>query len=112
MRWFWLTLFGVCTCGFGFVFMLPWYLQLQHTVVTVTDRRVQLSTGWFSKSSSELLLDHIQNITLRQSAFQRMLGAGDLGISSSGQSGIELEVKGIQHCEALKALIDEYRHED
>lgn len=109
MRLFWLSMLALFTCGFGLVFMLPWYLQLQHTVLTVTNRRVQLTTGWFTKASSELMLDHIRNVTLNQTALQRMVGAGDLGISSSGQSGVELQVKGIQRCDELKALVDAHR---
>ena len=108
----WLTLLGVCTCGLGFVVMVPWWVELAYTRLEVTNRRVRLSKGFWTKTSSELLLDHVRNVTVRQGVTQRMVDAGDVGISSSGQSDIELQVVGLKHPEQLRELIDSYRSDD
>lgn len=111
-RLFWLTLLGVCTCGLGFVVMAPWWFEVAWTEIEVTNRRVRLSKGFWTRTSSELMIDHVRNVTVRQGVTQRMVDAGDVGISSSGQSDIELEVVGLKHPNELRDLLDSYRSED
>jgi hypothetical protein len=38
-----------------------------------------------------------------------MIGSGSLGISSAGQSGVEIAVSGIPYVEQIKDIIDQHR---
>ena len=62
------------------------------------------------RHTSEVLHDHVRNIEIRQSFLQRITNVGYLGISSSGQDGIEIEIKDLPKPYELKALIDKYRN--
>ena len=60
--------------------------------------------------TSEVLHDHVRNVEIRQSFLQRITKVGSLGISSSGQDGIEIEVRDMPKPYELKSLIDAYRN--
>jgi uncharacterized membrane protein YdbT with pleckstrin-like domain len=108
-RFFWLAVIAVLTCGLGLVLLVPWWVRLHFTRLLVTNHRVTLTEGVFSKRSSEVLLEHIRNVSVEQTPLQRMVGVGDVGISCSGQSEIELNVQGLRDPHALKRIIDENR---
>lgn len=102
-------LIGLFTCGLGWLLFVPWYIELSNTRLVVTNKRVTLVRGFASKRSSEVLLEHIRNVTVLQRPAQRMFNAADVGISSSGQSDVELVVKGLANPFAMKKLVDQHR---
>ncbi|WZO97547.1 PH domain-containing protein [Isosphaeraceae bacterium EP7] len=95
--------------GVGFLILLCWWLHCQGTTLTVTNRRTVLRTGILSKRLSDIRNEDVRNIQLNQSFFQRILGVGSVGISSSGQSGVEIDVAGIPDPEQVRALLNQYR---
>ena len=62
-----------------------------------------------SKFTNEILHSHVRNIQINQSIFQRLMHVGSIGISSSGQAGIEIFIRGIPHPYDVKRIIDQYR---
>lgn len=95
--------------GVGLIILLIWYLRTLGTKLTVTSEQTTLRRGLLSKSTNDVFHENVRNIIVRQSVFQRMMGTGYVGISSSGQSDIEIEVNGIPDPELVKELIDECR---
>ncbi|MEM8706508.1 MAG: PH domain-containing protein [Actinomycetota bacterium] len=63
------------------------YLQWNTTNFVVTNERVISRTGIVSKEGIEIPLDRINTVFFNQSIFERMIGAGDLGIESAGEGG-------------------------
>lgn len=61
----------------------------------VTSQRVIAQSGLLSRRVDEIEIQDIRNITLEQSFFQRILGVGDIGISSAGGEGIEVRFDGV-----------------
>ncbi len=57
---------------------------------TITDRRVILDTGVFSRASKVIALDRVQDIATNQSLLGRMLGYGRIEIDSAGAAGAEV----------------------
>src|SRR5205807_9537589 len=53
----------------------------------VTDRRVILEEGVFSRSSKVIALDRVQAIATRQSLLRRLFGFGHIGTDSAGAAG-------------------------
>lgn len=53
----------------------------------VTSERVISRSGVFAKSGIEIPLDRINTVFFNQTVFERMLGAGDLGVESAGEAG-------------------------
>ena len=87
-----------------------WYVTAHLWVkLTISNKRTIRHEGIIRRHTSEVLHDHVRNVAIKQSFLQRMLNVGYIGISSSGQDGIEIEVRDIPRPYAVKALIDEYR---
>jgi uncharacterized membrane protein YdbT with pleckstrin-like domain len=63
------------------------YLTWTTTNFVVTSERVISRTGVISKSGIEIPLDRINTVFFNQSIFERIIGAGDLGIESAGEGG-------------------------
>ena len=99
----------LCLVLVGFVMFLIWWLKCKGTTLTVTSDRTRLRRGILSKSVTEVWHQDVRNVQLNQTFFQRIFSVGTLGISSAGQSGLEISVSGIPEPERVKALIDQYR---
>ena len=63
------------------------YVQWTTTNFVVTSERVVSRTGVISKAGIEIPLDRINTVFFNQSIFERIIGAGDLGIESAGEGG-------------------------
>lgn len=104
----------VLTCilslvGVGLVIFLVWWLRCKGTTLTITNDRTKLRRGILSKSITEVWHQDVRNVQLKQTFFQRIFDVGSLGISSSGQSGVEIFVSGIPDPAGVKDLIDKHR---
>lgn len=95
--------------GIGAIALLIWWLDKLGTTLIVTDRRTTLRRGILSKSTNEVLHEHIRNIQIVQGMFQRLMGVGRISLSSSGQSDVEITVAGIPDPEGVKRVIDAHR---
>lgn len=89
-----------------------WWLIGSHYWVklSISNKRTVRQEGIIRRSTSEVLHDHVRNVEIRQTFLQRIMNVGYLGISSSGQEGIEIEVADVPKPYELKALIDKYRN--
>ncbi|MEW4530542.1 PH domain-containing protein [Maioricimonas sp. JC845] len=99
----------LCLVGVGVVILLVWYIQTLGTELQVTNKRTILRKGLLSKYTSEVWHDNVRNVQIRQSFFQRIMDVGWIGISSAGQSGLEIAVAGIPNPEEAKEIIDRFR---
>ena len=107
-------LFIVCVLliaafGLGLVLLLVWWIQTLGTTLTVTNDQTTLRRGILSKYTNDVFHENVRNIQVRQSFLQRILNVGWVGISSAGQSGVEIEVDGIPDPEMVKQIIDDHR---
>lgn len=99
----------LCATGIGFIIFLVWWLKTIGTQLIVTDDQITLRKGIFSKYTSDVYHSDVRSVQIKQSFMQRILDVGDIDISSAGQSGIEIEIKGIRQPELVRELIDTYR---
>lgn len=63
------------------------YTRWATTNMVLTTDRLILRAGVFAKSGRELPLERINDLTYRQSFFERLIGAGDLLVESGGERG-------------------------
>lgn len=63
------------------------YLKWVTTNFVVTTDRVIFRQGVVAKHGIQIPLDRVNNVAMRQSLFERLLGAGDLTIESAGEDG-------------------------
>src|SRR4051794_10196725 len=73
------------------LFCLGWfgirYAKWANTNFVVTTDRVIHRVGVVAKKGIEIPLERINTVFFNQSIFERMLGAGDLGVESAGERG-------------------------
>jgi uncharacterized membrane protein YdbT with pleckstrin-like domain len=65
------------------------YSRWATTNFVVTNERVVSRMGVVAKKGIEIPLDRINTVFFHQSFFERLIGAGDLGIESAGEGGRE-----------------------
>ena len=70
----------------------------------VTDRRILHKIGVFAHETRQCPLERIQDITVDQSFWGRLLGYGDLAIETASESG-QIRFPTIEHPEALRTAI-------
>jgi uncharacterized membrane protein YdbT with pleckstrin-like domain len=80
-------------CALLLLFCLAWfgirYAKWSTTNFVVTSDRVIHRYGVVAKHGIEIPLERINTVFFNQSIFERLLGAGDLGIESAGERGAE-----------------------
>lgn len=112
----WLLLLAILTAmtaGSGIIFTGPIaaliIMSTRARQLTITDRRVVLRHGLFSKHTTEVRHVDVRNIQVSQGVLARLLGFGAIGISSAGQSGVEIAIGGIPDPEAVAESIRRLR---
>ena len=94
--------------GIGALSFAPlavWWLRCWSVTLTVTSHRTRLRRGIIARYETEVRHKDVRNVVVDQTAWQRLWGIGSLGISSSGQSGFEINVDGVIGPARLKTLI-------
>ncbi|MFK7758504.1 MAG: PH domain-containing protein [Phycisphaerales bacterium] len=104
----WFFLFVPLAVG-GTGLIAWWWIDRLGASFEITTKRTIMHRGFFSKSSSEVVHDNIRNIQIDQTFLQRATNVGRIGISSSGQDGIEIQVNHLANPASLKDIIDLYR---
>lgn len=105
----WLAILGgvVALAGFGVLFV--WWLKTMSAALVVTNKRTIQKKGILARSTSEVVHDNIRNIQIDQTFWQRVWGVGSIGISSSGQDGIEIQLNDLKGPKEIRKIIDLYR---
>ena len=101
----------IAVFGLGLLILLLWWVKILGTTLTVTDERTTLRKGILSKYINEVYHTDVRNVQISQSFFQRIFDVATIGISSAGQSGLEIEVQGIRQPQKIKGIIDQYRRQ-
>ncbi len=86
-----------------------WVVVTRGKALEVTNKRAIEHRGLLSKSTDEVMLDHIRNFRVDQTFLQRLLGIGSVGIASSGQEGIEVEMEDLPNPHRIREIVDLYR---
>ena len=68
------------------------WIRWRSIVYTLTDQRIKLESGVFSRSEKIIPIDRIQDCTTRQSLIGRILGYGRVEVDAAGAQGAEVLV--------------------
>ncbi|MEZ6144874.1 MAG: hypothetical protein R3B91_05440 [Planctomycetaceae bacterium] len=93
----------------GLILLLIWYLQTRATTLIVTNEQTTLRKD-FSPGNQRCVPRERPQHPGETDVLSTDDGVGYVGISSSGQSGLEIEVNGIPDPDRVKEIIDEHRH--
>lgn len=86
-----------------------WKVKTLSAALEITNKRTVMRTGLLSRATSEVVHDNIRNVQVTQTFWQRLWRVGTLGLSSSGQDGIEIQIGDIPNPDRVREVIDAYR---
>ena len=73
---------------------------------TITNRRVFVRHGLVSVQEQTARLERVQDVTLRQTLFDRIFGVGRLAIDTAGSEGGALEFKALTEPTHVREILD------
>jgi len=77
--------------------LVPAFYHLKHKIVryTLTDSKIEIDEGLISKTTRNVPLRTIQDVTVSATVAQRMLGFGNLIIENAGETHSQIVLKNI-----------------
>ncbi|MCP5057011.1 MAG: PH domain-containing protein [bacterium] len=100
------------TNGAGYLFGLPGplligiaYLGVRATSYTVTSERVIRKKGLFSPKTSEVAASDIEHVLVKQGSTERLLGIGNVVITTTDPSQPEIIFAGVQSPRKVAGMI-------
>jgi uncharacterized membrane protein YdbT with pleckstrin-like domain len=88
------------------------WIKRSTTHYTVTDSRIHIRTGLFSRHEHSTQLSRVQNVNVTQSIMERLLGIGDVDWDTAGTEEAESEFRfvGIEDPSSLVRIVDQRLH--
>lgn len=87
-------------------------LPLSFTKYSITEEKILIETGFFSKNEEEIRLYRIMDVTLRRSFGQRIFGVGTIHCCSADKSTPEFDIKSIKDSVNIKNLLSDMIEEE
>jgi membrane protein YdbS with pleckstrin-like domain len=91
--------------GVAAVYALLWWVQTRFTTLKITNRRTTLRRGLLARDTSEVRHRDVRNLQVNQTTLERLLGVGDIAISSAGQDDLEINVKGVPDPQKIASIV-------
>lgn len=82
-----ITWAGLALVGLALLWLAEEFLRWRSTNFVVTTDRLIYRSGLLAKNGKEIPLERINDISFKQSVWERLIGAGDLLIESGGEQG-------------------------
>lgn len=93
----------IAAFGLGLLILLFWYLKTKALKLTVSEHEIILEKGLLSKEHSEINIDSIRTIRVKQSFFNRIFGVGTIEIFTAGDNP-EVVAKGMPEPNRIREL--------
>ena len=74
----------IAAFGLGLIILFIWFVRTRTTKLTITDTEVIYEEGLLSKEHIDTNINMIKTTKINQNLFQRMFGAGDVEIYTTG----------------------------
>ena len=84
------TLLSLAVVGIALLWLIVVWIRWQTTVYTLTDQRIKIESGVFSRNSKIVPIDRVQDCTTRQPFIGRILGYGRVEVDAASQTGAEV----------------------
>jgi uncharacterized membrane protein YdbT with pleckstrin-like domain len=75
--------------------LLIGFVKRVATTYTITDRRLNIKRGIFSKEVQETRLERVQNVNYRQSVYQRLMQIGDVDFDTAASDDYNFVFVGV-----------------
>lgn len=84
------TVISLAALAIAGLWAIAVWIQWASISFTLTDQRVILAAGVFSRATKVIALDRVQDVSTRQTLLGRMLNYGRVEIDAAGAAGAEL----------------------
>jgi uncharacterized membrane protein YdbT with pleckstrin-like domain len=98
------SILGLIITGLWIFLAVVAYMRWRFTMFVLTTDRIIIRSGVIAKHSKEIQLERINDVTFTQSIVERMIGAGDLLLDSSGDLG-PARITAVRNPEEVQLLI-------
>ncbi len=99
-----LALILVPAFGIGIIIFLVWYLRVKASKLVITDHEVIFEKGLLNKVHSEVDIDSIRTVRVKQSFFNRMFGTGQVELYTAGDNP-EIVAAGMPNPHTVRQLL-------
>jgi uncharacterized membrane protein YdbT with pleckstrin-like domain len=88
------------------------WIKRSTTRYTISDQRIHIRTGIVSRQEHSTQLGRIQNVSVNQSIFQRMLGIGDVDWDTAGTEagGADFRLRMVDDPSSIVRVVDQALH--
>lgn len=100
-----LAIAGGVLAAVAAVVLLRWYLMSRFQSLIITNERVIYRHGLIQRETSEVQHEDIRNLKVNQNVYERLLGYGDIAVSSAGQDDMEIVMNDIPNPEKIADYI-------
>jgi len=79
------------------LFLIPAYFHIKQklTTYTLTESKLEIDTGFISRTTRNIPIRRIQDVTISSTVWQRMLSFGDVMIDNASEDGGKVVLKNI-----------------
>lgn len=98
-----------------FLLLIPGYYHVRQKMIrySLTDNTIEIDRGLISRSTQNIPLRRIQDVTVTSTLFQRMMGYGDITIDNASEEGGKVVLDNVDQPRKYADLIlREMRHLD
>ncbi len=81
------------------------------TTYSITNQRLTIETGLFSRDLHETRLARVQNVNSRQSLFERVLGIGTVDFDTAAEAEFDFSFRGVGDPRGIVRTVDRALHE-
>lgn len=80
------------------------------TTYSITNQRLTIQTGIFSRDVHQTRLERIQNVNSRQSVFERLLRIGTVQFDTAGETQFDFAFRGVGNPHGIVRTVDHALH--
>ena len=84
------TILSLGVVALALLWLIVIWIRWQSTTYTLTDQRITIETGVFSRQEKIIPIDRVQDCTTRQSILGRIFGYGRVEVDAAGSQGAEV----------------------
>jgi uncharacterized membrane protein YdbT with pleckstrin-like domain len=84
------TILSLAVIAIALLWLIVVWIRWQAIAYTLTDQRIKIVSGVFSRSEKIIPIDRVQDCTTRISLVGRMLGYGRVEVDAAGAQGAEI----------------------
>jgi uncharacterized membrane protein YdbT with pleckstrin-like domain len=84
------TFLSLGVVALALIWLIAVWISWQSIVYTLTDQRIMIQTGVFSRQEKIIPIDRVQDCTTKQSMIGRIFGYGRVEVDAAGAQGAEV----------------------